>query len=62
LERLKMKGKRNLKAGDGFSASAVRERRTRRAACMAGLAAPAERARSMEGTAFNGTHPQAVTK
>jgi hypothetical protein len=34
-----MKGKRNLKVGDEFSPSAVRERWTRRAACMAGLAA-----------------------
>src|ERR1035441_3520273 len=36
-----MKGKRNLKVGDGLSPSAVRERWTRRAACIAGLAAVA---------------------
>ena len=40
-----MKRKRNLKVGDGFSPSAVRERWTRRAACMAGLAAMAGSAR-----------------
>ena len=40
-----MKRKRNLKVGDGLSPSAVRERWTRRAACMAGLAAMAGSAR-----------------
>ena len=40
-----MKGKRNLKVGDGLSPSAVGERWTRRAACMAGLAAMAGSAR-----------------
>src|ERR1039458_5346807 len=40
-----MKRKRNLKVGDGFAPSAGRERWTRRAACMAGLAAMAGSAR-----------------